>query len=125
MSLSYEIDLMAPPYGKRIVSGEELPAVYAELKQAASPSVTWGSMDDGAVLIVAVGDDYSVVTMGADDTFYYLQTKDDDEPVTVDMGGTDGEVPGGAIVPRELGLEVLLRADDFTALRTDYMWVEQ
>jgi hypothetical protein len=77
------------------------------------------------VVIVQVADDYSVVTLGIDDTFYWLQTSDDDELVTVQIGGTDGEVPRGALIPRESGLKVLLRVDDLPALRTEYMWVEQ
>ena len=40
------------------------------------------------------------------------------------MGDVDAEVPKGAIVARDLGLEVLLRVGDLPALRTDYMWVE-
>jgi hypothetical protein len=90
-----------------------------------SPSVTWGDISEGGVVIVQVADDYSVVTLGIDDTFYWLQTSDDDELVTVQIGGTDGEVPRGALIPRESGLKVLLRVDDLPALRTEYMWVEQ
>ena len=123
--MTYEIDLMHPGHKAWTVTREELPAAYADLKEGNSPSVTWGDISDGGVVIVQVADDYSVVTLGVDDTFYWLQTSDDDEPVTVEIGGTDGEVPRGALVPRELGLEVLLRVDNLAALRTDYMWAEQ
>lgn len=123
--MTYEIALMRPGHKAWVVTRDELPAVYAELEEGNSPSVAWGDISEGGVVIVQVADDYSVATLGVDDTFYWLQASDDDEPVTVEIGGTDGEVPRGALVPRELGLEVLLRVDDLAALRTDYMWVEQ
>jgi len=47
----------------------------------------------------------------------------DDELVTTIMGGVDGQVHKGTLVDRELGLEALLRVDDWPALLTEYTWV--
>jgi hypothetical protein len=49
-----------------------------------------------------------------------LSISDDDEEVYTDLGGIDAEVPREALAPPELGLTVLLRADDPPGLRTDY-----
>lgn len=123
--MGYTIELFAPTHETRTVALDELPDEYAALKQANSPTVSWESPDDSEVVIVSVGEDYSVVTLKAEETWYWLQTSDDDEPVEVDMGGTEGSVPRGAIAPRETGLEVLKNADDFAKLRTEHTWVEQ
>jgi hypothetical protein len=120
--MDYLVTVMYPEHSERTVNGEALPAAYAALK-GTEANVSWGQEGSDS-LILQVADDYCVITGTFDGGYYYLQTSDDDELVPVLMGDVDAEVPKGAIVPRELGLEVLLRVDDLPALRTDYMWVE-
>lgn len=123
--VQYEVELISEGYRPRKVSRDELPKVYAELPQRESPTVSWGDISEGGVVIVQVADDYSVTTLGVDGTFYWLLETDEDEEVMIDLGGTDSMVPKGALAPRERGLEVLLAVDDLATLRTEYIWVEQ
>ncbi|MEZ0108435.1 hypothetical protein ABH920_002433 [Catenulispora sp. EB89] len=120
--MDYQITLMYPTHVEKTVTRADLPAEYAQLKTANAPNVSWGEDTDRS-LIVQVADDYCVVSMASDDDYFYLQTSDDDELVTIIMGGVDGQVPKGALVDRELGLEALLRVDDWPALLTEYTWV--
>lgn len=106
------------------VTDKELPAAYADLEEGQSPTVTWNDGGD-EVIIVAVNDDYCVITLMSDDTWYYLTVSDDAEEVPAYLGETEARVPRGALAPRDLGLTVLLRADDLPGLRTDYSWTAQ
>lgn len=121
----YEVELISEGYRPRSVSRNELPKVYADLPQRESPTVSWGDISEGGVVIVQVTDDYSATALGVDGTFYWLVETDEDEEVMIDLGGTDSMVPKGALAPRERGLEVLLAVDDLAALRTEYIWVAQ
>lgn len=122
--MDYQVTVMYPSHSVRTVTAADLPTTYAALKGTeANIMWDWGE-EGGDCLILQVSNDYCVITGTFNDCCYYLQTSDDDEHVPVLMGDVDAEVPKAAIVDRELGLEVLLRADDLPALRTDYMWVE-
>jgi hypothetical protein len=122
--VEYLVRVDEPELKKTLVTEEELPAAYADLTEASSATVTWNDGGD-PVLIVAVGDENSVITLKSDNTWYWLTVSDDDEGVYTTMGGLDGEVPRKTLAPRELGLTVLLRADDLPGLRADYTWTEQ
>lgn len=122
--MEYLIEVWYPKHEETSVTGDKLPDVYASFKKRDSATVAWNS-DGDEVLLVSVGDDYSVISLKSDGTWYYLVVSDDDEEVPVYMDGTDAYVPRKVMAPRELGLTVLLRADDFPGLRTDYMWDEQ
>jgi hypothetical protein len=119
--------LVAADYPKRertCVTETELPAAYARLTEISSATVTFNDGGDD-VLIVAVGDQHCVITLKSDESWYWLSISDEDEELFTNMGGLNGEVPRKALAPRELGLTVLLRADDLPGLRTDYIWTEQ
>jgi hypothetical protein len=122
--MEYVVEAYFPRYTETAVMDRELPEAYANLKSGQSASVTWNSGGE-TVLIVAVGDDYSVISLLDDDTWYYLAPIDEPGEETIIMGGVDSTVPRKALAPRELGLTVLQRADDLPGLRTDYTWAEQ
>jgi hypothetical protein len=113
-----------PVYVKRLVAREDLRSAYTGLNSDQSATLAWNDGGD-QVLLVAVGDDYSIVSMLDDSTWYYLQISPDEEPVQVSLGGQDSLVPKGAILPKALGLEVLEKAEDFPALLREYSWREQ
>lgn len=121
--MEYSITIWTPRRQKTTVIRDELPGAYANLKEIDSPTVSW-NLDGDDTLIVAVGDDYSMISMMTDGTQYYLVVSDDEEEVPINMGSVDTHIPRKAMAPRELGLAVLLRADDFPGLRTDYTWDE-
>ena len=91
---------------------DELADVYATVKPEESPTFTWNDLGD-QVLIVTVGADSSTVSMLNDDTWYYLEASGDDDEVEVMIEGFDDFGPKGVVLPRNLGLEVLQKADDF------------
>lgn len=120
--MDYQVTVMYPKHSVRTVTEAGLPTAYAGLK-GTEADIMWGE-EGGDHLIVQVSNEHCVITGTFDDAYHYLRTSDDDELVPVLMGDVDAQVPKGAIVDRELGLEVLLRVGDLPALRTDYMWVE-
>lgn len=122
--MDYLIEAYYPQYTETAITDQELPQAYANLKSSQSASVSWNSGGD-PVVIVAVGDDYSVISLMDDDTWYYLAPTDEQGEETILIGGVDSIVPRKALAPRELGLTVLQRADDLPGLRTDYTWDEQ
>jgi hypothetical protein len=119
------LELWSPEHTARAVPRDDLPAVYRELSGDQSPTLTWNDGGDDQVLIVSVADDFSTVSMLNDRTWYYLETSPEEDLVEIDLGGDDAYVPKGVLAPREFGLDVLLRADDFPYLLTEYMWREQ
>jgi hypothetical protein len=56
---------------------------------------------------------------------YYLEVPDDEGGVEVRIEGSMTQVPNGVILPRDLGLEVLQKANDFDRVLNDYSWREQ
>ena len=50
---------------------------------------------------------------------------EDEEEVVIVIGDNDTTVPRKALAPRELGLEVLRRADEIAWLLTEYTWEEE
>jgi hypothetical protein len=121
--MEYLVRVDYPQYQTTRVTEKELPAAYGRLTEISSANVTWNDGGDD-VLIVAVGDQHCVIALKSEKTWYWLSVSDDDEHIYIAWGGVDGEVPRKALAPRELGLTVLLRADDLPGLRTDYMWTE-
>jgi len=120
--MEYLVETQFPEYAQAVVTEKELPGIYEQLKDSAT--VTWNDGGDD-VLIIALEDDYSVISLLTDDTPYYLTVSNDEGEVLVDMAGNESAVPRKALAPRKLGLTVLLRADDLPGLRTDYTWCEQ
>jgi hypothetical protein len=122
--MEVKLETFEPHLVTRFVSREDLRSAYAGLEGDHSSTLTWNDGGD-QVLIVAVGDDYSIVSMLDDFTWYYLQVSPEEEPVEACLGGQDSLVPEGVILPKALGLEVLEKADDFPALLREYSWREQ
>ncbi len=109
---------------ERRVSVEDLPAVYAHLQGSDAAAITWNNGGE-QVLIVSVGDDDSTVSLLNDSTWYYLVISPEQELVEIELCGQEAWVPKGAILPKELGLDVLLGAHDFPRLLKNYSWREQ
>jgi hypothetical protein len=120
----FALETSNPRQKERVIAPDELPEVYRSVSGAELPVFTWNDLGDD-VLIVVVGDDWSLVTMKSDETFYNLVLSDDESPWEVEIVGGESIFPAGARLPRELGLEVLLKADDFARLKVDHMWQEQ
>jgi len=59
------------------------------------------------------------------DTWYYLEISDDEEEVEVRIEGELTSVPKGVVLPRDLGLEVLQKSEDFERVVSEYSWREQ
>lgn len=117
-------DVSRPRHAARVVSIEELPSLYEEVSADSSPTFTWNDGGD-QVLIVTVGSDYSTVTMKDRDTFSNLVVSDEPGTREIDIGGLLTSFPQNAILPRALGLEVLLNAERFEELRNEYSWMPQ
>lgn len=121
------------PHTTATATEAELPEVYAKLPgEAASATVQWNADGDNG-LIVAVGEDYSYVTLQHDGDFYTLTVKvesdnadeDEDDDEVLLIGGADTTVAKNQIASRELGLAVLQKAPDIPGLLTEYTWEEQ
>jgi hypothetical protein len=116
-----ELDIGFPARETREVSSGELPDVYLGLKGEDSPTFTWNNLGD-RVLIVTVDDESSTVSMLNDDTWYYLEISEDEDEIEVMVEGAMTPVPRGVVLPRNLGLEVLQKADDFVRVLSEYSW---
>nr|BFE55774.1 hypothetical protein GCM10020063_003000 [Dactylosporangium thailandense] len=120
-----ELSLWSPPGERRLDPGE-LDAVYGEVMESTGPLFVWDK-SGVEVLIVAVGDDYSYISMLYGERWYELEETDgeeDDAEVEIVLCGTAGPMPKALLAPRERGLEVLRRAADFPRLRAVYSWRE-
>jgi hypothetical protein len=116
-----ELDTGFPARTSRVVSPDELAGVYLSAKGDESPTFTWNNLGD-QVLIVTVDDDLSTVSMLNDETWYYLEVSDDEDEVEIRIEGSMTLVPKGVVLPRNLGLEVLQKAEDFDRVLSDYSW---
>jgi hypothetical protein len=124
MELEYLIETWNPTHTSRHVRVEELVDVYAQIRGSASAVIVWNDGGDD-VLIVSVGEDTATVSLLHDATWYWLEVSPETELVEIELGGQEAFVPKGALVPRRLGLEILLGAHDFPRLLTEYAWREQ
>jgi hypothetical protein len=124
MALEYKVDTWNPTHTSRRVSAEELVDLYERLQGTESADICWNDQGD-QVLIVSVGEETATVSLLHDATWYWLGASPDTELVAVELGGTESFVPKGAIVPRRLGLEILLGAHDFPHLLAAHSWREQ
>lgn len=116
-----ELDIGFPARETREVSSGELPDVYLGLKGEDSPTFTWNNLGD-QVLIVTVDNESSTVSMLNDDTWYYLEISEDEDEIEVMVEGAMTPVPRGVVLPRNLGLEVLQKAEDFDRVLSEYSW---
>jgi hypothetical protein len=110
------------PYAApRVVSPDELPALYAPDRE---PVFSYGT-DGEDVLIVSVHDGFSTVSLLHDRTWYWLAESPDDELVEILLCGQEAWVPAGARVRPETGLAALRLAHDVPRLLTEFGWREQ
>ena len=122
--MDIKLETFEPHLVTRLVPREDLRRVYMGLRSDQTATLVWNDGGD-QVLIVAVGDDYSIVTMLNNSTWHFLQISADEELVQVSLTDEESLVPKGAILPKALGLEVLEKAEDFSALLREYSWREQ
>ena len=122
MTIKYET--WVPVHQERIVESGMLDSTYERAPGESSPTFTWNDLGDD-VLIVSVGDDYSIVSMLTGGTWYYLQGSECTEEAEVNMAGQTTTMPRSVILERGQGLEVLKHAGDFMYLLKAYSWVEQ
>ncbi|MBR7828154.1 hypothetical protein KDK95_17690 [Actinospica sp. MGRD01-02] len=123
--MHYTIETFIPHMKTTATSGD-LPEAYAKLSEAASATATCAADRDNGPL-VAVGDDYSYITLAREGEFHTLTVpiETDSEEAEDDVlliGGVDTIVARNQIAPRELGLTVLLKAPDISGLLTEYTW---
>lgn len=133
--MEYSIRIATPSRRGQVVTREDLPRAYEDLRGSDpsgtdSPTITWNdgadwSGSESGVLIVGVNDAWSMITLLTDGTEHRLTVSNDDEKVDVVMEGESFELPRKVLAPRELGLEVLLKAEDVPALLTEYTWEER
>ncbi len=119
-----EFETWTPVRQERTLDAGEIETVYRSLAPGTSATFTWNDLGDD-VVIVSVAADHSTVSMLHDETWYYLTTSDSDEEVEVDMAGQKATVPRGAVLDRDLGLEVLRQVGDLPRLLAAYSWREQ
>ncbi|GLY05508.1 MULTISPECIES: hypothetical protein [Actinoplanes] len=117
------IDEFAPSRTREITLAE-LPGVWSELPSDDCFGLTWNDSGDD-VIIVSVYDTYSTVTIGHDDTFYDLALSTDEGTQGAVVMGEWVEWPTRSILPRDMGLTVLLKGNDFPSLLQEYTWREQ
>lgn len=122
--MEFKLDIYRRGHEERLINVEALPAIYAHLRSSDSATITWNDGGD-QVLIVSVGENDSTVSLLNDFTWYYLEISPEKELVEIELCGQEAWVPQGVILPKNLGLEVLLGADDFPGLLKKYSWREQ
>ncbi|MFI5676914.1 hypothetical protein [Streptomyces cellulosae] len=124
MSNIVTVEIWDPSYRHSKVPLSDLPDVYRSIP----PNVSMGlTLDDGEedCVIVTVEPDFSTVTALRDRTFYNLQFSEDSEVVEILVAGEEITWPKGCLLPRETGVQVLLKAEDREEVWNLYTWVEQ
>lgn len=122
--MDYKLETYRPFHRVTTLSREDLIEIYPKLEWNKAPAIVWN--DDGdQVIIVGVGDKYSIISLLSDFTWYYLIGGPDGDLVEIELCGQESWVPRGAIVNRQLGLEVLLKVGTFASLLSEYTWTEQ
>ncbi|MEU1078432.1 MULTISPECIES: hypothetical protein [unclassified Streptomyces] len=124
MSNVVTVEVWNPSYQNSKVALEDLSPVYESVPEHASIGLTLDDGEDDCV-IVTVEAEFSTVTMLRDRTFYNLQISEDAEDVEIDVAGEEISWPKGCLLPRPMGIQVLLEAGDREAAWSRYTWVEQ
>jgi len=123
-AVEIKFETWKPRHQSRLVPVGDLADVYKDAPVEMSPTFTWNDGGD-QVLIVSVGADYSTVTMLNDDTFSDLVISDDNDLREICIAGQESAVAVATLLPRETGLEVLRRAENFDELLDVYSWRAQ
>lgn len=121
--MKLDVEIWGPAHYRKSIDLGEVRETYRSLPDGASAVFTWNDCEEEC-LIVAIEPDFSVVTMGRDASFWNLKVSDDTEEVEIRMGADDFTWARGCLLPRAMGMEVLLRVGDFDALFQDYSWAE-
>ncbi|MGW1008079.1 hypothetical protein [Streptomyces sp. NPDC002520] len=113
----------SPAYERRTISLEEAVEAYRNLPVEVSASFSWNDCEEEC-LIVGVEPEFSTVTMGRDRSFWNLKVSEDEEKVEIRLGADDFMWPRGGILPRDMGLELLMKVNEFDSLFLEYSWAE-
>jgi hypothetical protein len=108
-------------YRRETVELAAIPDLYAEAGRRGSTCLTWGDCTD-EVLIVGVGEDYSVITLKRDETFFDVQITTDEDLRQIEIGGLTTDYPAGLILPRQMGLAALQLLPDLDAVWAAFEW---
>ncbi|MER5181764.1 hypothetical protein ABT009_25975 [Streptomyces sp. NPDC002896] len=118
------VEVWDPSYQHSKVPLSDLADVYRSIPATASLGLTLDDGEDDCVM-VTVESDFSTVTALRERTFYNLQISDGSEDVVITAAGEEITWPKGCLLPREMGVQVLLEAEDRDAVWNRYAWVEQ
>lgn len=124
MSNVLTVEVWDPSYEHKKVPLSDLTEVYEAIPLDSSVGLTLDDGEDDCV-IVTVEPEFSTVTILRDRTFYNLQMSDDVETVEMTVAGEEITWPQGCLLPREMGVRVLVEARDREAAWNRYTWVEQ
>ncbi|MFC5172650.1 hypothetical protein [Streptomyces mutomycini] len=121
--MTVQFEVWNPARSERTIGLDEVREAYRSLPDGISAIFTWNDCEEEC-LIVAVEPEFSVVTMGCDASFWNLKISDDTEEVEISMGADDFTWARGCLLPRDMGVEVLLKAEDFASLFWEYSWAD-
>lgn len=121
--MTVQFEVWNPGRSERAIGLDEVREAYRSLPDGASAIFTWNDCEEEC-LIVAVEPEFSVVTMGRDASFWNLKISDDTEEVEIRMGADGFTWLRGCLLPRDMGVEVLLKVKDFDSLFWDYSWAD-
>ncbi|MFF6803400.1 polymorphic toxin-type HINT domain-containing protein [Streptomyces sp. NPDC012616] len=124
MSGMVTVEVWNPSYRHEKVDLTALSGVYESVPEGASIGLTLDDGEDDCV-IVTVESEFSTVAILRDRTFYNLQVSDNFENMEVDVAGEEISWPKGCLLPRSMGVQVLLEAGDRETVWNRYTWVEQ
>src|ERR1700730_18556530 len=71
-SMTIKYETWTPQHRQSDIGSDELNSTYERARATDSPTFTWNDLGDD-VLIVSVGDDYSVVSMLTQATWFFLR----------------------------------------------------
>ncbi|MET9515930.1 hypothetical protein [Streptomyces sp. NPDC002994] len=121
--MTVQLEIWDPARSARSVGLDEVREAYRSLPGGVSAVFTWNDCEEEC-LIVAVEPAFSVVTMGRAASFWNLKISDDTEEVEIRMGADDFTWARGCVLPRDMGLEVLGKVEDFDSLFWEYSWAD-
>ena len=124
MDAGVTVEILTPSYERSEVPLSALPDVFRSIPQRSSLGLTLGDGEDDCV-IVTVEPEFSTVTALRGRTFYNLQIVDDQDDVLIMVGGEEISWPKGCLLPREMGLEALVEAEDREVMWSRHTWVAQ
>lgn len=87
-----QVETWTPEHRKEDVDVDALDSTYDRARGTDSPTFTWNDLGDG-VLILSVGNDYSVVSLLTAGTWFYLRGSESEGQAEVTMAGQPATVP--------------------------------